>query len=116
MVVEIIPSGKFKKSFKRLYKKYHSLTADYEEFEKELRDNSEIGDDLGGGYRKVRMAIQSKNKGKSGGARIITYELCFKATENTIVLVDIYDKNERETMPEKEYKTILHDFLKNSEK
>jgi hypothetical protein len=26
--------------------------------------------------------------------------------------VDIYDKNERETMTEKEYKTILHDFLK----
>jgi hypothetical protein len=58
------------------------------------------------------MAIQSKNKGKSGGARIITYELCLKTTEDTIVLVDIYDKNERETMTEKEYKTILHDFLK----
>jgi hypothetical protein len=30
MAVEIIPSDKFKKSFKQLYKKYRSLTADYE--------------------------------------------------------------------------------------
>ncbi|MDR0865728.1 MAG: addiction module toxin RelE [Candidatus Symbiothrix sp.] len=111
MAIEIIPSDKFKKSFKRLYKKYHSLTADYEEFEKELRENPKTGDDLGGGYRKVRLAIQSKNKGKSGGARIITYELCLKTTEDTIVLVDIYDKSERETMPEWEYKTTIQNFL-----
>ncbi|WP_102134487.1 type II toxin-antitoxin system RelE/ParE family toxin [Candidatus Symbiothrix dinenymphae] len=113
MAIEIIPSDKFKRSFRQLYKKYRSLTVDYEEFEKELRENPKLGDDLGGGYRKMRMAIQSKNKGKSGGARIITYELCLKTTENTIVLVDIYDKNERETMQEWEYKTTLQDFFQN---
>jgi hypothetical protein len=112
MSLEIIPSGKFKKSFKHLYKKYRSLPADYEEFENELRENPETGDDLGGGYRKVRMAIQSKNKGKSGGARIITYELCLKTINNTIVLVDIYDKSELDTVKESEYKKILTDFLK----
>jgi hypothetical protein len=42
--------------------------------------------------------------------------LTFLNTEDTIVLVDIYDKNERESMTKKEYKTILHDFLQNSEK
>jgi mRNA-degrading endonuclease RelE of RelBE toxin-antitoxin system len=115
MAIEIIPSDEFKKSFKRLYKKYRSLITDYEEFEKELRENPKTGDDLGDGYRKVRMAIQSKNKGKRSGARIITYELCLKTTEDTIVLVDIYDKSERETMKEREYKTTLHDFLQSRE-
>jgi mRNA-degrading endonuclease RelE of RelBE toxin-antitoxin system len=113
MAVEIVPSEKFKKSFKRLFKKYRSLTFDYEEFEKELRENPKTGDDLGGGYRKVRMAIESKNKGKSGGARIITYELCVKTIDDIIILVDIYDKSERETMPEGEYKAILQEFLQN---
>jgi mRNA-degrading endonuclease RelE of RelBE toxin-antitoxin system len=116
MTIKIIPSDKFKKSFKRLYKKYRSLTADYEEFEKELRENPKTGEDLGGGYRKVRLAIHSKNKGKSSGARIITYELCLKTTEGAIVLVDIYDKSERETMPEWEYKTIIQDFLPSGKK
>ena len=36
-----------------------------------LRKNPMAGADLGDGIRKVRMAITSKGKGKSGGARVI---------------------------------------------
>jgi hypothetical protein len=115
MGIKFLVTPKFDKSYKALKKKYTSLKSDVEQFKKDFSENPKSGDDLGRGYRKVRIAIQSKNKGKSGGARIIIYELCLKTIENTIVLVDIYDKSERETIQEKEYKTILQDFLQNNE-
>ena len=43
--------------------------------EKDIINNPFLGDDLGSGIRKVRMAIASKGKGKSGGARILTLNL-----------------------------------------
>ena len=46
------------------------------------------------GGRKVRMAIASKGKGKSGGARVITYNLYQEEDVIVIDLLTIYDKNE----------------------
>ncbi|GHV22739.1 hypothetical protein FACS189428_5240 [Clostridia bacterium] len=116
METKFLVTPQFDKSYKALKKKYVSIKSDVEQFKKDFSDNHSLGDSLGGGYRKVRLAIQSKNKGKSGGARIITYELCLKTTDDTIVLVDIYDKSERETMPEWEYKTTIQDFLQSGKK
>jgi len=62
----------------------------------------------------VRIAIKSKNRGKSGGARIITYDDMFIKTEgNVVILVEIYDKSEISTLSESEYETILRAFLEN---
>ncbi len=72
MTVKIIPSAEFNRRFKRLAKKYRSLALDYLTLSESLKDNPFQGDDLGGGVRKVRMAISSKGKGKSGGARVLT--------------------------------------------
>ncbi|MFT6205518.1 MAG: hypothetical protein ACI9V1_003363 [Spirosomataceae bacterium] len=41
------------------------------------------------------MAISSENKGKSGGARVITY---FLNDENEVHLLSIYDKSEQVTV------------------
>ena len=71
MKVKFIPSEEFMRQFKRLAKKYPSLVSDYDTFKKELHENPFQGSDLGSGTRKVRMAIASKGKGKSGGARVI---------------------------------------------
>ena len=107
-----IPTPTFEKSYKRLKKKYHSLKTDIEEFKKEYNENPDIGDDLGGGFRKIRVAIKSKNRGKSGGARIITYDICFKTEDKIVILVEIYDKSEISTLLENEYETVLKEFLK----
>jgi hypothetical protein len=64
--MEIIPTRRFKSSFKKLAKKFPSLKTDYASFETDLRVNTKQGVDLGNGFRKVRLAIQSKGKGKSG--------------------------------------------------
>jgi hypothetical protein len=113
MKIHFVVTLKFDRSYKKLKKKYASIKSDVEYFKEEFSENPQLGIDLGGGYRKVRMAIQSKNKGKSGGARIITYKMSVANNAVTIVLVDIYDKSEQEALPEWEYHTILNEFLDN---
>ncbi len=63
-----------------------------------------MGEPLGKDCYKVRMAISSKNKGKSGGARLIT---CVKIVDDTIYLLSIYDKSEQETMDDDEIDEVL---------
>lgn len=50
------------------------------------------------------MAISSKNKGKSGGSRVIT---CVKIIDETVILLAIYDKSEKEDIEESKLKSIL---------
>jgi len=109
-----LPTPTFERSYKRLKKKYFSLKSDLEEFKKEYKKNPEIGRELGGGFRKIRIAIKSKNSGKRGGARIITYDDMFiKAEGNVVILVAIYDKSEISTLSKDEYEVALREFLEN---
>ena len=108
-----IPTSTFEKSYKRLKKKYHSLKTDIEEFKKEYNENLDMGDDLGGGFRKIRVAIKSKNKGKRGGARIITYEIYLKTDDKAVILVELYDKSDISTLSDSDYETALKEFLEN---
>jgi mRNA-degrading endonuclease RelE of RelBE toxin-antitoxin system len=95
MNVEIVLGDEFKRQFKRLAKKYPSLKDDFVTFKKELTDDPFQGIDLGSGTRKVRMAIASKGKGKSGGARIITFNVILHEDDSIeITLLTIYDKGE----------------------
>ena len=73
--MKVIATEAFIKSAKRIAKKYRSFNDDYQTLVKALEDNPHFGTDLGEGYRKVRMAITSKGKGKSGGARVITFDM-----------------------------------------
>lgn len=68
---------------------------DLEVLKSELTKNPKIGDDLGNNTRKVRMAIASKNKGKRGGARVITYYFLIDVENVKIYLLTIYDKGEQ---------------------
>ena len=44
------------------------------------------------------MAITSKGRGKSGGARVITYTVLAAETEGKVYLIDIYDKADYSTV------------------
>ena len=55
-----------------------------------------MGTDLGGGIRKVRMAIESNGKGKTGGARVITFSTIKK--NGILYLIFIYDKAKYDTV------------------
>ncbi|MGC4129142.1 MAG: type II toxin-antitoxin system RelE/ParE family toxin [Bergeyella sp.] len=95
----------FDKQAKRLIKKYPSLKKDLSIFVKNLSENPEQGTSLGNGFYKIRLAITSKGKGKSGGARVITF---VKVIDTQVYLASIYDKSEKDTITDKELKEIFN--------
>jgi len=52
----------------------------------------------------VALVTNERQLVKYGGARIISH---FQLTENTIYLLSIYDKNEKETIADNEIKYLL---------
>ena len=94
MEVHIELGSEFKRQFKRLAKKYHSLRNDLDAWRKEIIKDPFVGDDLGDGVRKIRMAITDKGRGKSGGARILTLNVMVSKDGLDVTLLTIYDKGE----------------------
>lgn len=85
-------TSNFKKEYKKLQKKYKSLNSDFKQLVVEIKKNPDLGIDLGSNLRKIRMKITDKNKGKSGGARVV-YEDVIINTDRDILFVTIYDKS-----------------------
>lgn len=102
-------SDSFKKEAKRLKKHYASFVDDYEKLIDELEANPHLGTDLGGGLRKIRVRIASKGKGKSGGARVITFTVVVAVEETEINLLYIYDKAERPSISKSEIEKLLRE-------
>ena len=107
MNITVVPGRTFTRRAKQLMKKYHSLISDLKKLEEELKANPDAGSDLGNGLRKVRMSITSKGKGKSGGARVITYTTIVSVEEGRITLLTIYDKSEQTTISDQELKQLI---------
>ena len=102
MNYEIVPTEFFDRQAKKLSKKYHSFIDDLVSLKKELLANPTMGDDLGDNTRKVRMAIASKNKGKRGGARVITCNVLIDIVNTDIYLLTIYDKGKQDSISKEE--------------
>lgn len=60
---------------------------------------------LGNNWYKIRLSIQSKGKGKSGGARIITNIVI---ENETVYLLSIHDKSEQSDISDKDLKELLN--------
>jgi mRNA-degrading endonuclease RelE of RelBE toxin-antitoxin system len=102
MRIEITPY--FAKEARRLSKKYPSLKDDLAEQMESFNDDPQQGESIGKSCYKVRMAITSKGKGKSGGSRIIT---CVRIQKDKMSILTIYDKSEREDISDAELKQLL---------
>jgi mRNA-degrading endonuclease RelE of RelBE toxin-antitoxin system len=100
--VKFVP--KFEKELKHLAKKYPSIKSDFSTFLLSIKENPTQGTSLGNECHKIRLAITSKGKGKSGGARVIT---CVKIVNQTVFLLTIFDKSEQENISDKELKELL---------
>lgn len=107
MKYDIKATTGFLRELKRLSKRYKSIYDDVMNLGESLKDNPRQGVDLGKGLRKVRMPITSKGRGKSGGARVITYDIVVSEYESTILLLAIYDKSDRENLSDKEIVDIM---------
>lgn len=98
MKFRIIPTPTFAKSLKALAKRHKSMKADIKAFAESLEENPFQGTELTPGVRKIRMAITSKGSGKSGGARVITYNVLTTEQDGKVYLMEIYDKADAETV------------------
>ena len=110
MSFEIITSDYFDTEVKRLSKRYRSLKDDLKLFMQELQDNPLQGVEIAPHIRKIRMAITSKGRGKSGGARVLTYNVIVSEHEGLIALLLIYDKADTPNIRINVVKRIIKDL------
>lgn len=92
---------------KRLLKKYASLGKNLSELQNELLKNPQLGVSYGSNIYKIRIADETKGKGKSGGFRVITYLV--KETENStdVFLITIFDKSEEASITKDDIKKLI---------
>ena len=109
MKYKILTIPPFDRQMKRLAKKFSSLKEEYSTLIKELEENPEKGIPMSNNCFKIRLAIASKGRGKSGGARIITH---FYVENEIVFLLAIYDKGEHEDISDKELKELLIEIEK----
>ena len=114
MTVDFKYLPEFERRAKDLAKKYRSFVKDYDDFLDSLEKNPFQGTSLGMGVYKTRMAILSKGKGKSGGARVLTYNVTKTAPEKVVVtLLSIFDKGEMENVSDAYIKSLVKETKKN---
>jgi mRNA-degrading endonuclease RelE of RelBE toxin-antitoxin system len=104
MSYSVIALPSFRKKLKQLAKKYPSLKTDLAILFESLEANPIQGIPLGKNCFKIRLAISSKHKGKSGGARLITN---FVIADQTVYLLSIYDKSDTDNLSNKELSELL---------
>lgn len=110
MSLKIVRSDYFTSEMKRLAKRYRSIAKDYEEFLESIKQNPLQGVEIAPGIRKVRMAITSKGKGKSGGARVITFNALVSEHDGVIYLLLIYDKADASNVKMNVVKEIIKEM------
>jgi mRNA-degrading endonuclease RelE of RelBE toxin-antitoxin system len=99
--------GVFEKQARRLSRKYPSLKNDLLLLVESLKESPFQGTSLGNNCFKIRLAVRSKRKGKSGGARIITHIVI---VEKLVYLLSIYDKSEKADLSAGELKLLLSEI------
>lgn len=104
MSCSIYLTHRFEKEIKRLAKKYPSLKTEFAELITQITENPQSGTFIGNNCYKIRVAIESKGKGKSGGARVITY--LYIETES-VYLLTMYDKAEKKDLKPNELKEMI---------
>jgi len=104
MSYDVIPTPDFKKLFKKLVRKYPSLKIDLGKLITKLSENPNLGVNLGHNLYKIRLAISSKGRGKSGGARVITFLI---TEDKEIYLVYIYDKSRLDNLTKEQILDML---------
>lgn len=104
MTFDVRTIAPFEKQAKRLKKKFPSLKNELIELINTLSSTPDTGTPLGNDCYKIRLAIASKGKGKSGGARVVTY---VEISDTIVTLLYIYDKSEQSDISDKELLRLL---------
>ena len=108
--IKVSVSDDFAKEAKRLAKKYPSFKQDYKDFLVSIKNNPLQGDEITKNIRKIRMAIKAKGKGKSGGARVITFNILTDIENGHVVFLLLYDKEDASTVKVNVVKQLVRDM------
>ena len=108
--ITVSVSDDFAKEAKRLAKKYPSFKQDYKDFLDSIKENPLQGDEITKNIRKIRMAIKAKGKGKSGGARVITFNVFTDVENGHVVFLLLYDKEDASTVKVNVVKQLVRDM------
>jgi len=100
MSSKVVATPNFQREAKKLQKKYHSLKKELKDLVESLEKDPIQGTLISENVYKIRLSIKSKGKGKSGGARIITYLHIEETVDNEhiVYLISIYDKSDYENI------------------
>jgi len=110
MNFEIQTSSYFDAEAKRLAKRHRSFVDDLQDFRDSLLKNPYQGTELSTGIRKVRLTIDSKGRGKSGGARVITFTYLIDEKDGVVILLLLYDKADASSIKMNVVRQIIKDL------
>ena len=110
MNFEIQTTSYFDNEAKRLAKRHRSFVDDLIDFRDSLQKNPYQGTELSPGIRKVRLTITSKGRGKSGGARVITFTYLVDEKDGVVILLLLYDKSDADTIKMNVVREIIKDL------
>ncbi len=102
LTIEI--TSRFKRKAKSLLIKYPSLKQELSDLITRLEEDPTYGIAIKHNCYKIRVAIASKGKGKSGGARVITH---LHITDTKVYLIYIYDKSEQDSLSDKDLLDLI---------
>ncbi|MBI4648534.1 MAG: type II toxin-antitoxin system RelE/ParE family toxin [Bacteroidia bacterium] len=94
----------FDRQAKRLTCKFASFKKELAELFCSLETDPTQGTALGNDCYKIRVAIKSKGKGKSGGARAVTHVI---AVKEDVYMLTVFDKSEKGNISDKELQKFL---------
>ena len=109
MSYKIVATLDFEKELKFLAKRHASLKNDLQGLIDSLKANPNQGTSIGNNTYKIRVAITSKGRGKSGGGRVITH---VHVQAEFVLLLSIYDKSDQATITNAEIKKRIETYLK----
>ena len=110
MKFEIQTSSYFDAEAKRLAKRHRSFIDDLQDFRDSIVKNPYQGTELSPGIRKVRLTIASKGRGKSGGARVITFTYLVNEKDGVVILLLLYDKADASSIKMNVVRQIIKDL------
>lgn len=100
-------SQSFLRQAKQLAKKFKLLKQDLQQAVQDIQTNQNLGVELGNNLFKKRVKNSSIPTGKSGGFRIIIYA----ELKNSIVLIAIYSKTEKDTLTDAELSKLIESYI-----
>lgn len=110
MSFEILTTSYFDIEAKRLAKRHRSFIEDLQDFQEELLKNPYQGTELSPGIRKIRLSIDSKGRGKSGGARVVTFTYLVDEKDGVVILLLLYDKADASSIKMNVVRKIIKDL------